>query len=120
MDIVGCFLFYYFTLHLLASSCLHFTVLLQTDSRDGDESGSFGRREVTDLVHAGLGHVVQLLGFRGAAQDDEVALVRTAADLSVDGLLGSRDGGFKELAFWGEVQTIVQELSDTGLVMPIT
>lgn len=99
-----------FHLQPLASSSLHLAVLLQTDSRDGDEAGGLGRREVTNLVHAGLGHVVQLLGLGRTAEDGDAALVGPAADLAVDGLLGGGDGGLEELALGGEVETVVEDL----------
>lgn len=97
-------------LHLLASGGLHLTVLLEADSRNVDESSGLSGREVTDLVHAGLGHIVQLLSLRRAAKNGDTALVGTAADLAVDGLLGSSNGGLQELALGGEVHAVVQEL----------
>ena len=97
-------------LHLLASSSLHLSVLLEADSGDIDETGGLGGGEVTNLVHAGLGHVVQLLSLGGATKDGDGALVGAAADLAVDGLLRGSDGGLEELTLGGEVQTVVQEL----------
>lgn len=98
------------TLHPLAGGLLHLAVLLQTDGRHADEPGGLGGGKVTDLVHAGLGHVVQLLGLRGSAEDDHVALVGTAADLAIDGLLGGGDRLLEELALRGEVEAVVQKL----------
>lgn len=97
-------------LQLLASGGLHLTVLLETDGRHVDEASGLGGREVTNLIHAGLGHVVQLLGLGGASQDGDGALVGAAADLAVDGLLRSGDGGLKELTLGGEVHAVVQKL----------
>ena len=97
-------------LHLLTSSLLHLAVLLQTDSRHGDESGGLSGRKVTNLIHAGLGHVIQLLGLGETAKDGHAALVRSATDLTVDGLLGGSDGGFEELALGREVETVVKDL----------
>ena len=98
------------TLQPLTSSGLHLAVLLETDSRDGNEAGGLSRREVTNLVHAGLGHVVQLLGFGRTAEDGDAALVGPAADLAVDALLGGGDGGLEELTLGGEVEAVVQDL----------
>ena len=97
-------------LHLLTSSLLHLAVLLQTDSRHGDESGGLSGRKVTNLIHAGLGHVIQLLGLGETTEDGHTALVGPAADLAVDGLLGGSDGGLEELALGGEVKTVVEDL----------
>lgn len=97
-------------LHALTSGGLHVAVLLEADGRHGNETGGLGGGEVTNLVHAGLGHVVQLLGLGGAAQNGDATLVGTAADLAVDGLLRGSDGGLEELTLGGEVQTVVQEL----------
>ena len=97
-------------LHLLTSSLLHLAVLLQTDSRHGDESGGLSGRKVTNLIHAGLGHVIQLLGLGETAKDGHAALVRSATDLTVDGLLGGSDGGLEELALGREVETVVKDL----------
>lgn len=97
-------------LHFLTSLRLHLTILLQANGRHIDEAGSLGGREVTNLIHAGLGHVVQLLGLGRAAQNRDRALVRAAADLAVHRLLRSSDGGLKELALGGEVKTVVEEL----------
>lgn len=98
-------------LHPLTGSLLHLAILLQTDSRHGDEASRLSRREVTNLVHAGFGHVVKLLGLGGTAKDGNAALVGSAADLAVDRLLGGGDGGFKEFAFGREVETVVEDLS---------
>ena len=89
---------------------LGLSVLLETDSLDGDEAGGVGWLEGTDLVHGGLGGIVQLLSLGGAAENVEVALVDAATDLSVHVLLGGDDGVGQELALWGEVETIVQNL----------
>src|SRR3954468_219239 len=97
-------------LQTLASGGLHLAVLLETDGGDVDESSSLGRGEVTNLVHAGLAHVVELLGLGGAAENGHGALVGAAADLAVHGLLGSGDGGLEELTLGGEVHAVVQEL----------
>lgn len=102
-------------LHSLASGGLHLAVLLETNGRDGDETGGLGGREVTNLVHGGLAHVVELLGLGGAAENGDGALVSTAADLAVDGLLGSSDGGLEELALGGEVHAVVQKLHTLDL-----
>lgn len=101
----------YHILHLLASGLLHLAVLLQTDGGHANEASGLGGSEVADLVHAGFGHVVQLLSLGGTAKDDHVTLVGAAADLAVDGLLGGRDGLLKELTLGGEVETVVEDLS---------
>lgn len=98
------------SLHLLTSLGLGLTVLLQADSGDGDETSSLSGREVTNLVHARLGHVVQLLGLGRATKHGDSALVGTATDLTVDGLLGSGDGRLQELTLGREVETVVKEL----------
>lgn len=85
-------------------------VLLEANGRDVDEASGLGGGEVTNLVHAGLGHVVQLLGLGRATEDGDGSLVGTAADLAVDALLGSGDGGLQELTLGGEVHAVVQEL----------
>lgn len=95
----------------LTSSRLHLAVLLETDSRHGDEASGLGRREVTNLIHAGLGHVIQLLGFGRPTEDGHTALVGAAADLAVDALLRGSDGGLEELALGRKVETIVEDLS---------
>lgn len=97
-------------LQLLASGGLHLAVLLETDGRHVDEASGLSGGEVTDLVHGGLAHVVQLLGLGGTTEDGNETLVGAAADLAVDGLLGSGDGGLEELALGGEVHAVVQEL----------
>lgn len=97
-------------LHLLTSLLLHLTILLQPNRRNSNKARRLSRREVTNLIHARLGHVIQLLGLRVAAQNGHAALVRTAADLAVNRLLGGRDGGFEELALRGEVETVVEDL----------
>lgn len=97
-------------LHLLTSGLLHLAILLQADGRHTDETGGLGGGEVTDLVHAGLGHVVQLLGLGVAAQDGEAALVGAAADHTVDGLLRGLDRVLEELTLGREVQAVVEDL----------
>lgn len=97
-------------LQLLTSGSLHLAVLLETDGGHVDEAGRLGGGEVTDLVHGGLGHVVQLLGLGVAAQNRHVALVGTATNDTVDGLLGGGDGGLEELTLGGEVHAVIQEL----------
>lgn len=97
-------------LQLLASGGLHLAVLLETDGRHVDEASGLSGGEVTDLVHGRLAHVVQLLGLGGTTEDGNETLVGAAADLAVDGLLGSGDGGLEELALGGEVHAVVQEL----------
>lgn len=89
---------------------LGLSVLLETDSLNGDEAGSVGWLKGTNLVHGGLRGIVQLLGLGGATEDVEVALVDAAADLSVDVLLGGDDGVGQELALRGEVKTVVKDL----------
>lgn len=95
----------------LASGGLHLTVLLKTDGRHVDEASGLGGGEVTNLIHGGLAHVVELLCLGGATENGNGALVGTAADLAVDGLLGSGDGDLEELALGGEVHAVVQELN---------
>ena len=97
-------------LQSLASGGLHLTVLLETNGRNVDEASGLGGGEVTNLIHGGLGHVVELLSLGGATENGNGALVGAAADLTVDGLLGSGDGALKELALGGEVHAVVQEL----------
>lgn len=97
-------------LQSLASGGLHQTVLLETNGRHADETSGLGRGEVTDLIHGGLAHVVELLSLGGATEDGNGTLVSTAADLAVDRLLGSGDGRLEELALGGEVHAVVQEL----------
>ena len=97
-------------LQSLTSSGLHLAVLLETDGRHVDEASGLSGGEVTDLVHGGLAHVVQLLGLGRTAENGNGTLVGAAADLAVDGLLGSGDGGLEELALGGEVHAVVQEL----------
>lgn len=97
-------------LQLLASGGLHLAVLLKTDGRHVDEAGGLGRREVTDLIHGGFTHVVQLLSLGGTTENGHGTLVCAAADLAVDGLLGSGDRGLEELALGGEVHAVVKEL----------
>lgn len=97
-------------LQSLTSGGLHLTVLLETNGRHGDEPSGLGGGEVTNLIHGGLAHVVELLCLGGATEDGNGALVGAAADLAVDGLLGSGDGGLEELALGGEVHAVVQEL----------
>lgn len=104
-----------FVLQPLTSSRLHLAVLLQTDSRHGDESSGLGRREVTNLIHTGLRHVIQLLGLGRTAKNGGAALVSTAADLAVDALLRGGDGGLEELTLGGEVETVVQDLAQISL-----
>lgn len=89
---------------------LGLSVLLEADGLDGDKAGGVGWLEGADLVHGGLGGVVQLLGLRGAAEDVEVAPVDAAANLSVDVLLGGDDRVGQELTLWGEVEAVVQDL----------
>ena len=98
------------SLHALTSTLLHLTILLETNGRHGDEASGFLGREVTNFVHARLGHVVQLLRLGRTTQDGNTAFVRTAADLAVDRLLRRWDGGLEELALGGEVETVVEEL----------
>lgn len=104
-------------LQSLASGGLHLTVLLETNGRHVDEASGLGGGEVTNLVHGGLAHVVELLCLGGATENGDGALVGAAADLAVDGLLGSGDGGLEELALGGEVHAVVQELDmlDQGI-----
>lgn len=97
-------------LKTLTSSSLALAVLLETDSRDSDEASGLGGGEVTDLVHARLGHVIQLLGLGGTTQDGDGSLVGTAADQAVDALLGGSDGGLQELALGREVHAVVKKL----------
>lgn len=97
-------------LQSLASGSLHLAVLLETNGRHGDEASGLGGGEVTNLIHGGLAHVVELLCLGGTTEDGNGALVGAAADLAVDGLLGSGDGGLEELALGGEVHAVVQEL----------
>ena len=113
--VLGNFFFFWYhnivdSLQALVVLGLGLSVLLETDSLDGDEAGGVGWLEGTDLVHGGLRGIVQLLGLGGAAEDVEVALVDAAADLSVDVLLGGDDGVGQELALWREVKTVVKDL----------
>lgn len=87
------------------------SVLLETDGLDLDEAGGGRWLEVSDLVHGGLGGIVELLGVGPAAENDEVTLVSTASDGSVDVLLGCGDAGREEFHFWGEENTVVQDLA---------
>jgi hypothetical protein len=86
------------------------SVLLETDGLDGDESSGVLGSESSDLVHGGLGHVVELLGLGGTSENLEVTLVDTAADGSVDGLLGGADRVLEELTLGGEVESVVEDL----------
>ena len=72
-------------------------ILLQPDCLHPDEASSVSRLKVANLVHAGLGHVVQLLGGGEAPNDGEGALVDLAAHVTVDVLLGGDDGVLEEL-----------------------
>ena len=102
--------FWRHNLQSLTSSGLHLTVLLETNGRHVDEASGLGGGEVTNLIHGGLGHVVELLGLGGATEDGNGALVGAATDLTVDGLLGSSNGALKELTLGGEVHAVVKEL----------
>jgi hypothetical protein len=106
----GVFIFRGHILQTLTSGGLHLAVLLEADGRNVDKAGGLGGGEVTDLVHGGLAHVVQLLSLGGTAENGNGTLVCAAADLAVDGLLRSGDGGLEELALGGEVHAVVQEL----------
>lgn len=97
-------------LHLLASLLHHAAVFLQADGVDGDEAGSVLRAEVANDVHGGLVHVVQLLGIGPAAEDAEGTLVDAAADGTVDAVLRGGNALEEELAFGGEVETVVEDL----------
>lgn len=86
------------------------TILLQPDSLDTDESSCFTWGKVTNLIHAALTHVVQLLSLRASSKNGEIALVDSASDLAVDSLLRGDDGALQELTLGGEVKTVVQNL----------
>ncbi|TIA03603.1 Bystin-domain-containing protein [Aureobasidium pullulans] len=79
---------------------------LPADGVDGDEAGGVLGTEVTDDVHGGLVHVVELLGVGPAAEDAEGALVDTAADGTVDAVLRGGNALEEELALGGEVETV--------------
>jgi hypothetical protein len=97
-------------LHLLASLLHHAAVLLQADGVDGDETSGVLRAEVTNDIHGGLVHVVQLLGIGPATEDAEGTLVDAAADGTVDAVLRGGNALEEELAFGREVETVVEDL----------
>lgn len=72
----------------LSNLFLHLAILLQSDCLHVDEASSVGRLKIANLVHAGLGHVVQIPSGGEAANDREGALVDLAAHVTVDVLLG--------------------------------
>jgi hypothetical protein len=81
---------------------------LETDGRDGDESGSLARLESTHLIHAGELLVVQSL-VGGPSLDNTVALVELELDGSVDGPLTGRDSSGNEFALGGEEVSVVED-----------
>lgn len=99
----------------LASILSGLSIFLETDGLDFDEAGGGRRFEVSDLVHGGLGSVVELLGVGPASENNEVTLVNTASDSSVDVLLGSSDAGGQEFHFRGEEHSVVQNLTVVDL-----
>ena len=97
--------------HLLAPLNHALAKLLQPDSLHADEAGRISRAEITDLIHAALAHVVQLLGVGPAADDAECAFVDTTAHGPVDGNLRGRDAVEEEFGFGREVEAVVEDFS---------
>ncbi|KAH3673426.1 hypothetical protein WICPIJ_009814 [Wickerhamomyces pijperi] len=89
---------------------LGFTVLLDSDGLNSDETTSVLWLETSQFIHGGFSSIVQLFGFGGSTQDGQRTLVQSGSDLTVDGVLGRLDGGSDEFTFWGEVQTVVKNL----------
>lgn len=104
----------YTRLELLASINLGLAVLLDSNGVDGDETGGVSGVKVGELVHGGLGGIVELLGLGGSAKDVHATLVESASDLTVDGLLGRSDHGSHKLALGSVVQTVVENLGEGG------
>lgn len=86
------------------------TVLLDSDGLHSDEARGVLWGEASQLVHRGLGLVVQLLGVRVSTQDRHGTLVGSGSDGTVDGDLGRRDHGSDVLTLRSEVHTVVQQL----------
>lgn len=84
--------------------------LFDPNSLDRDEPSSILGLEASNLVHGALAHVIQLGGLAAAAKDLERSLIHPAANLTIDCLLAGNDRLLQELAFRGEVQTVVQNL----------
>lgn len=80
---------------------------LETDNLDLDEAKGSKYLEVSDLVHVGLGSVVELLGIGPATENNKITVIGTASDSTVDVLPESSDTGGEEFYFWGEKYTVV-------------
>lgn len=102
-------------LHSLARLGHLASVLLETDGVDADEAGGVLGSEVTNLVHGGLLHVVELLGVGPAAENTEGALVATATDGTVDRILRGLDALEDKLGLGREVETVVENLFRAAL-----
>lgn len=84
---------------------------LDPDGRDIDESRGGSWLETTHLVHGRkLGVVKTLVGV--SSFDNDVTLVKLQSDDTVDCLLGSGDSGHDEFTFWGEEESIVEDLGE--------
>lgn len=101
-----------FLLHLLASLGHLAAVLLEADGLDGDEAGGVLGAEVTNLVHGGFAHVVQLLGVGPAAENRVLSLVAATTDGTVDDVLGSLDALEEEAGLGRKVETVVEDLRE--------
>jgi hypothetical protein len=88
----------------LAVLDLPLSVLLETDSLDGDKARGVLRSPVhVEGVHAALVGGVEVGGLAGTSDDVGAALVGNEADLTLDLALGELDGVLNELTLRAEV-----------------
>ena len=86
------------------------TILLQSDRLDSNEASAVHRREGVEAVHGSILLRVEAAGLARSAENVDMALVHSEADLAIDALLGGNNGLIEPLTLRREVHAVVEAL----------